>query len=95
MLTKHSREPSEGNHFSADQSHETLVSVAPDEIGIEETVRILTTKSHKKVALTAAQKKAEEKFFRTIYTAERDIDGTADASENHDKYIYGRRGEVS
>ena len=69
---------------------ETGLPNVADEIGMEETVRILTTKPHEKVELTEAQKKAEEKFFRKINAAARDIDGPADASENHDKYIYGR-----
>ena len=70
---------------------ETTQPSEPDEIGMRETVKILKTKSHENVELTAAQKKAEEKFFRTIDAAAKGTKVPLDASENHDKYIYGFR----
>ena len=70
---------------------ETALPGTSAEIGMDETIRILTTNPHEKFELTEAQKKAERKFFRTIDAAAKSVRGTSDASENHDKYIYGFR----
>lgn len=72
-------------------AEETALPCPPAEIGMDETTRILTTNPHERFELTEAQKKAERKFFRTIDAAAKGVKGTSDASESHDKYIYGFR----
>ena len=90
MLIKDSKEQASVEIQGGYAGKKTLPDV-PAEIGMEETIRILTTNPHEKIELTDAQKKAEQKFFRTIDAAAKGMEGTSDASENHDKYIYGHR----
>ncbi len=66
-----------------------VAKTAPAEIGMAETVRILTTASHQKIEITEVHKKAEKKFFKIVDDAAKSVKAPADASVNHDKYIYG------
>ena len=93
MLTKESKEQASANTQISD-TRETDIPSVPAEIGMEETIRILTTNPHERIEFTRAHRKSEEKFFRKVDAVARSIDGPDDASENHDKYIYGKSRSV-
>ena len=88
MLTKKSKESREEG--SSGNLQETTPSGVPTEVGMEETISILTTAPHEKIDFTGAHRKSEEKFFSKIDAVARSIHGPDDASENHDKYINGK-----
>ena len=89
MLIKESKEQASAKTQISDAREAELPSV-PAEIGMEETIRILTTNPHEKIEFTSAHRKSEEKFFSKVDAVAKSLDGPEDASENHDKYIYGK-----
>ncbi|MCY3638971.1 MAG: hypothetical protein OXG80_07725 [Chloroflexi bacterium] len=88
MLSKNLKEQSDESHFNS--ARERIPSGAPIEIGMKKSLDILATVPHERNKLTDIQKRAVQKFFKTIDADAESDKEPVDASVNHDKYIYGR-----